>query len=333
MAEPQDWREARRLRAWELKQEGWSHARIAAALGVTPGAVSQWMKRAADGGVAALRRRVAPGPQPKLTAEQRARLPGLLTRGAAAYGFAGDVWTTKRVAALIEREFGVRYHPAHVSRLLRAVGWSVQQPVARATQRDEAAIDAWYRERWPSLRKKAEAAGQTIVWVDESAFYLLPAVVRTYAPRGQTPVLRVPLTRDHLSVISAITLDERLYLCVQERALRGPDVVRFLRHLLRHVPGRLLVIWDGAPIHRGHEVAGFLAAEAAERIEVERLPGYAPDLNPDEGIWNYLKRVELRNRCCRTLTDLRTALRQAAARLRHKRPVLRACFRHAGYHL
>jgi transposase len=333
MAEPHDWREARRLRAWELKQQGWSQAAIAKALGVTPGAVSQWMKRAAAGGIAALRRRVAPGPRPKLTAEQRARLPELLTRGAEAYGFPGDVWTTQRVATVIEREFGVRYHPAHVSRLLRAVGWSVQKPVTRATQRDEAAIDAWYRERWPALRKKAEAAKQTIVWVDESAFYLLPAAVHTYAPRGQTPVLRVPLTRDHLSVISAVTLDDRLLLRVQERALRGPDVVRFLHHLLRHLPGRLLVIWDGAPIHRGHAVQDFLAAGAAERIAVERLPGYAPDLNPDEGIWNHLKHVELRNRCCSTLADLRVALRQAATRLRRKRPVIQACVHHAGYHL
>ena len=233
MSDPQDWREARRLRAWELKQDGWSHARIAAALGVTPGAVSQWMTRAAAGGVAALRRRVAPGPRPKLTEAQRAQLPGLLARGAEAFGFAGDLWTTKRVAGVIEREFGVRYHPAHVSRLLRAIGWSVQHPVPRATQRDEAASAAWSRERWPALQKKARAIGQTVVWIDESGFYLLPAVVRTYAPRGQTPVLRAPLTRDHLSVISAITLEEQLFLRVQERALRGPDVVRFLRHLLR----------------------------------------------------------------------------------------------------
>ena len=333
MPAPQDWREARRLRAWELKQGGWSHARIAAALGVTPGAVSQWMTRAAAGGIAALRRRVAPGPRPKLSAGQRAQLPDLLARGAEAFGFAGDVWTTKRVATLIEREFGVRYHPAHVSRLLRAVGWSVQQPVIRATQRDEAASEAWSRERWPVLQKKANATGQTVAWGDESGCSLLPAVVHTYAPRGQTPVLRAPLTRDHLSVISAITWDERLLLRVQERALRGPDVVRFLQHLRRHLPGRLLVIWDGAPIHRGHAVTDCLATGAAERIEVAQLPGYAPELNPDEGIWTYLKRVEVRNRVCQTLADLGTVLRQAATRLRRKRPVLRACLHQAGYHV
>jgi transposase len=153
MSPPRDWREARRLRAWELKQHGWQQQTIAAALGVTPGAVSQWLKRAAEGGVAALRNRLRPGPRPKLTPEQRDRIPELLARGAAAYGFVGDVWTTPRVAAVIEREFEVRYHPAHVSRLLRAGGWSVQRPIRRAPQRDEAAIAAWYAERWPTLKK------------------------------------------------------------------------------------------------------------------------------------------------------------------------------------
>ena len=159
MSPPQDWREARRFRAWELKQQGWQQRMIAAALGVTPGAVSQWLKRAAAGGVAALRTRLRPGPTPKLTAEQRARIPELLARGAEVYGFVGDVWTAPRVAAVIEREFGVRYHPAHVSRLLRALGWSVQQPTRRATQRDQAAIAAWYTERWPALKKGRRRKG------------------------------------------------------------------------------------------------------------------------------------------------------------------------------
>ncbi len=150
---PVEWREGRRLRAWELKRQGWSQQAIADALGVTAGAVSQWMRRAGEGGVEGLRRRVAPGPPPKLTAEQRGQLPTLLARGAEAFGFRGEVWTAKRVAAVIRREFGVRYHPNHVGKLLRAAGWSVQKPVRRASQRDEAAIGAWYAERWPALKR------------------------------------------------------------------------------------------------------------------------------------------------------------------------------------
>lgn len=109
--------------------------------------------------------------------------------------------------------------------------------------------------------------------------------------------------------------------------------MRFLRHLLRHIPGKLLVIWDGASIHRCKLVQAFLAAGGAARLWREPLPSYAPDLNPAEGIWRSLKRVELRNLCCRTLDELDRELRLAIARLRHKRRVIQACIIHPGYEL
>ncbi|HZC76557.1 MAG TPA: IS630 family transposase [Ktedonobacterales bacterium] len=180
-------------------------------------------------------------------------------------------------------------------------------------------------------QKRAEAEGRTIVWVDESGFYLLPLAVRTWAPRGQTPILRVKLTRDHLSAISGITLDGRLFLQIREQTYDSAAVVGFLRVLLRKIPGKLLVIWDGSPIHKGQPIKDFLKRGAAKRLQLERLPGYAPDLNPDEGIWSYLKRVELGNVCCTDLSDLRTALIRARERLRHKREVIRACSRQCGY--
>jgi transposase len=158
-ARPQRWDEGRRLRAWELKQQGWKQAAIARALGVTEGAVSQWLRRARERGVEALRHRPPPGPSSRLSPEQRAQLLEILQRGAEAWQWRGDLWTTKRVAAVIRAEFGVRYHPAHVSRLLRACGWSPQQPVRRASQRDEAAIQRWLEERWPLLKKTPSARG------------------------------------------------------------------------------------------------------------------------------------------------------------------------------
>src|SRR3954469_22321467 len=120
--EATDWREGRRLRAFELKQQGWSQQQIAEALGVSKGAVSQWMKRARDGGgVEALKRRPAPGARPRLSEQQRMKLAELLERGAEAQGFRAEVWTCERVAIVIRREFGVSYHPAHLSRLLKAL--------------------------------------------------------------------------------------------------------------------------------------------------------------------------------------------------------------------
>ncbi len=148
-----DWREGRRLRALELKEQGWKQSQIADALGVTEGAVSQWMKRAREEGVGGLRHKPPPGATPRLSEDERAKLPELLAQGAEAHGFRGEVWTCERVAQVIRREFGVSYHPAHVSRLLKALRQSLQKPRRRAEQRDEEAIERWKEKKWPSLKK------------------------------------------------------------------------------------------------------------------------------------------------------------------------------------
>jgi transposase len=151
---PQDWKEARRLRAWELYNCGWKQSLIAEALGVTPGAVSQWITAAKQSGPEALRRKPAPGKPPRLKPDELAQLPNLLKQGAPAHGFRGDVWTSPRVAILIERVFQVKYHPAHVSRLLKKIGWTPQKPIRRAKQRDEAAIARWRTEGWAEIKKR-----------------------------------------------------------------------------------------------------------------------------------------------------------------------------------
>ena len=130
-----DWREARRMRAWDIYQQGWSQKDIAAALGVSKGAVSQWITCAKTNGVAGLKARIAPGPTPTLSPTQHAQLPELLHRGAQAYGFPDDVWTCARVAALIAEEFGVQFHPDHVRRILRNICWSRRRFVKKCTKR------------------------------------------------------------------------------------------------------------------------------------------------------------------------------------------------------
>lgn len=316
--------------AWRLKQVGWNQAQIAVALDVGEGTVSRWMARARRDGPTGLLAHPVPGRPPKLEPEQIRLIPDFLAHGAEAYGFGGEVWTCARVAQVIEEEFGVSYHKSQVSRLLKKLGWTPQMPIARAIQRDEQEIERWRAEVWPLLQTQACRERRSLIFTDESGFYLLPGRVKTYAPEGHTPVLRVRQTRDHLSVMGGVTPTGRIYVLVRQESLNGLHAIEFLKHLIRHIGRRLLVIWDGSPIHRRAAVKEFLAGPDGRGVRVEHLPPYAPDLNPVEAAWQHLKHVELRNLTCLDLEDVHMELHLAIGRLRHKHYLIRSFFGEAG---
>jgi transposase len=316
-----------------LKQRGWIQRDIAEALDVSEVALSGWLARARDGGPESLRSRPVPGRPPRLSPAQRRSIPELLWHGPEAYGFRGQVWTCARVARVIEVEFGVRYHKDHVGRLLKGLHWTPQQPIKRAIQRDDEAIQRWRDETWPELRRRARRERRTLVFEDESGFYLLPGVVKTYAPEGLTPVLREKQTRDHLSVMGGMTPEGKVYTLARQESLNGLHSIEFLIHLGRVASDRLLVIWDGSPIHRRAEVQEFVSGTRGG-VWLEALPGYAPDLNPwDEGGWHHLKDVEMRNLVCRDLDELHQELDLAVGRLRQKPHLVRSFFAQAGLKL
>lgn len=157
-------------------------------------------------------------------------------------------------------------------------------------------------------------------------------MVRTWARVGQTPVLKTPTKYDHLSVASAITTTGKLVTQVRESPFNGIAVVGFLQHVLRQIPGKIVLCWDGARIHHCAEVKAFLKAGAAKRLRLVRLPAYAPELNPDEGVWRWLKR-QLGNVCCRDRVELRYELGLAIQRLRYRPEIIQACFKKAGLQL
>ncbi len=321
----QDWREWRRFRAVQLAEQGWIHKDIADALGISEAAVSQWLAQFAVSGSQGLLSHPHGG-STKLTVEQKDLIPDFLWHGPEAYGFRGEFWTCARIAKVLRREFGVSYHKDHVSRMLRDLGWTPQLPITRAIQRDEEAIERWRLDVWPDLLRRARRERRKLVFTDESGFYLLPAVVRTYGPKGETPVMYHWATRDHLSVMGAVTTGHRICTMVRRKAFNGLHCIEFFKHLLRQLARPLLVIWDGSPIHRRAEVKTFIQSMGDKQLVVEPLPAYAPDLNPVEWMWKHLKHVELRNRTCLDLEELHMELHLAVGRIRQKPKLIKTFF-------
>lgn len=324
------WTEGRRLRAWELHRQGWTNVDIANALGVSRAAVGQWVRGAEFGGQAALQAKVRPGPATQLSESQVNQLPELLARGPEAFGFVGAFWTGARIAQVIADEFGITYSSRHVRRLLHSLDWSYHKPLVRASQRDEAAIETWLHETWPALKKRAEMEARTIVFLDESAFYMRPTVTKTWAPVGEVIELEGPLSRDHLSVIGSLTWDGSLYVQAQPTALGSAGVIRFLRHLLQHIPGRILLLWDSAKIHTSDEMREFLALDTVERLVHEHFPAYAPELDPQEYVWRQLKHVDLRNLTSYSLDELWLRMKAATKHLRNRVGLLKNLIKRAG---
>jgi transposase len=327
--------ERRRRHAVQLLHQGESPTVVARILGVHRTTLYAWLrKEQLPGGLAAKPRR---GHAPRLTDAQLTQLEQLLLQGAKAHGWPNDLWTCRRIADLIRRRFGVSYHPDHVGRFLHTrLRWSCQKPQRRARERHDAEIDFWKRYEFPRILRQAQRRGAHLAFLDESGFFLLAAVRRTWGPQGQTPILPAWDRRDRISVISAITVSpvrQRLNLCFRllptNCNAKAADVVDFLRLLQETVGGPLTVLWDRHGIHRkAGVVQEYLAKHPA--IVTEDFPGYAPELNPDEQVWNWTKRGPLANRAADDADWLFDQLIDALTELQQRPDLLAAFVDHSG---
>jgi transposase len=304
--------ELRRRQAVNAVKAGESVKVVARIMGVGARSIYRWLELANQpDGLAA---KPHPGSATRLSPQQQQELETLLRQGAKAHGWANELWTTQRIADLIQRHFGVSLHHDHVGRFLRQkLGWSPQKPKRRARERNEDAITHWKSVTLPDIVYGASQRGAHIVFLDESGFMLTPTVRRTWAPQGETPLLSSWDRRDRISAISCITVSpERARLnfyfdlLSDNTNVTAEHIVNFLRQLKAKV-GPFTVIWDGANIHSR---AGLVKAYLAEHPEIvaETLPGYAPELNPDEGVWGWTKYGRLANLAAAHTLELRERL-------------------------
>lgn len=315
--------------ALRLLHQGTPLQKVARAFRVSRYTLWKWQVAYRKGGDAALVPRRIPGRPPRLSQRQMMRLVLLLSRGPEAYGFRGQVWTLPRIAKVVEREFGVRHDPSWIRRLLLRLGFSAQKPELPATDRDARAVHRFRFRVWPQYRRRFRQRSTTFVMVDERGKSEMPTVVVTGAPRGKTPVLQHLFRGAHVSRIAGITPRGKRHYQIDRTRIRSPQVIRFLRHLLATLPGRIEVFWDGGSIHTAQVVEHCLERHR-DRLGTHCFPAHAPEVNPQEQVWQQLKYVELRNLCPTSAEELRIETRAAMERIRHQSELFPAFFEHAG---
>jgi transposase len=263
---------------------GMTQAVAATTFGVSMRAVSKWMKLSREGGWRALK----PGQRGRrpggghLNAKQAARIRTLLVgRMPDQLKLPFYLWTREAVVSLIEREYGVIVSPTTAGRYLKAWGMSAQKPVRRAYERNDEAIARWLNEDYPKLVKEARREKATIYWGDEMGLRSDHVSGKSYAPLGQTPVVRTTGKRFGCNMVSAITNRGALSFMVFEGKFNNAVFLDFLKRLLKQTTAKVYLIVDGHPVHRAVAVKQFVA-ENEKRLRLIRLPGYCPELNPDE---------------------------------------------------
>jgi transposase len=293
--------EYRRWLAVRRVADGYSPQEVADFLGVDPSTVRRWLGAFRARGDAGLVARPVSGRPGKLTSIQEKIALRWLTESPVHHGFETELWTAARLALLIREEFGVGLNPRYLSTWLRERGFTPQKPERVPRERDPEVIAAWLESDWPRIKKKARRQGAHIALIDESGLLMAPLARRTWAPRGQTPEQEQKSgTREKVSIAAAVWLSprrDRLGLYFHTLANGYFDswyMAAFLEAMLKDLAGRFVVVWDGGTMHKGDPIRD-LVSHFADRLDLERLPPYAPMLNPVEPLWSWLKWGRLSN--------------------------------------
>ena len=327
-------REFIRRRAVELLDKGETSDTIARVFGVSTASVIKWHKIYYDGG--SLKDPSLSGRPRRLSNSQLEELRGLLLRGATSFGWHNDLWTSKRVAEVIRKHLNISFSRPHVWVILtQYLGWSAQRPIQQLRERNDIEIEYWKLVEFPRIVSEAEQRGAYLVFIDESGFMLSPNIRRTFAPRGRTPIIKSSNPHGRISAIGALTISPRhrhpsfYYDLLPNNAnFRSNSVVQFLDKVQSVISSPITILWDAIPIHCAKPTIEYI--DQHDRINVEQFPPYAPELNPVDKVWLYLKYDRLPNYVPITVDELRGRLVEELTTLRKEQHVLASCVRRSG---
>jgi transposase len=307
-------------------EDGEQPSVVAASLGFCRTSIYPWLRRIEDEGWEALAEKIAQGPDCLLTEKQRQRVKRwIVGKDPRQYGFEFGLWTRRIVQTMIRDKFGVELCLTSVGKLLAQLDLTPQKPLRRAYERDPARIELWKEEQYPKLKKRARKYGARIYFLDETGFSSEPNLRRTYGLKGETPVVKTSGKRQKVNVISAVNAQGAFWCQVYTHTLKQGTFIEFLKNFMTGQRGKVFLVLDSHPAHIANSVKEYVKSTRG-KLELHFLPPYAPDLNPDEFVWNYLKGTGVAKKPLRKDESLKVRVEADLAKLMANRTLLRSFF-------
>ena len=293
-----------------VAEDGEKPSAVMDALGLCRTTIYPWLREFKDKGFEALAEKIACGPEPWLDDQQRGQVRRwIIGKDPRQHGFDFGLWTRRIVQTLIQEKMGVELCLTSVGKLLASLDITPQKPLRRAYERNPAAVELWQRESYPKLRKRAKRLGAMIFFLDEAGFQSDPPLGRTYGLKGHTPIVASSGQRQSINVISAVNASGAFWAATYTGKLNAESFVEFLRDFMKGQRRKVMLVVDGHPAHKAKLVKEYIAGLSG-RLELHFLPPYAPDLNPDEFVWNYMKGTGVSKRPLKKNESLRKRVEQ-----------------------
>lgn len=315
-----------RFRAIGLHKEGKKINDIADFFGVHRGSVSRWISTGKRYGKNELKSKKALGPQFKLTAKEMATLLSLLHNDATKYGFETPLWTCKRLQDIIKKRIRKKLHTTNIMRLLRRSGLTPQKPQRKALERDDRTVERWLQEEWPKIKAHCRRWQAMLYFQDEAGISLTAVLGKTWALKGKTPTVTVTGNRGGFCITSAISPAGKLVFRLEKAKVNAQKHIEFLEQIMKqHSHRKIIVIEDRAPAHRAKLVKEFVG-QHKRRLAVYLLPSYAPELNPDEHVWEYLKAYQLKAHQAKSTEELKGLVKRKMQSIQRKKGLVNSFF-------
>ena|SRR3989338_5711634 len=315
-----------RFRAIELHKKGKKVNDIADFFGLHRCSVSHWISSYNRDGKKILESKKSTGRPSKLTEQEISELLALFENDAMQYGFETPLWTCRKIQKIVKERFGKKVHTTNIMRWLKKLNMTNQKPRRMAFQRDEKAVKKWLKEEWPKIKSHAKRWQAMLYFQDESGISLTAVMGRTWAPKGQTPVVKVTGKRGGFCLTSAISPAGKMIFRIEKEKITAKIHIEFLEQIIKQHPNRkIIVVEDNARPHIAQEVKEFVA-QHKRKFAIYHIPSYAPELNPDEHVWQYLKGYQLKSHQAKDTNELKHLVKRKMQSIQKRTELIHSFF-------